>query len=238
MKSTDVFTNSSNSLKMNSFEMNLSRKNSTKLNLLKTRSRTNLESSLFKRKIISIISQKIITTLKTSNSVRSTNSNVEMINISISMRRKMFQSSSISMHFKSTLDQTCKHQSNKIVMNSIKKLKLDVNLKSSIVRLIERNQLLTQLKLAKSALFKTTEISNNVRILNVVDQVKELIVSSHDDIKNFSIKILHQKVDKMMKKIDNDKSSIIKLINLNFNFNFNSDQASKSNLNSEVAKLT
>ena len=103
----------------------------------------------------------------------------------------MPQSSFISMHFKSTLNQTDKHQSNKIVINSIKKFRLDIKLKSSIVRLIERNQLLIQLKLVKSALFKAAEISNDVCILNIVDQVKKLIVSSHVDIKNFFIKILH-----------------------------------------------
>ena len=96
-----------------------------------------------------------------------------------------------------------KHQSNETITNSIKKSRLDINFKSSIVRLIERNQLLTQLKLTKTALFKTTEISNDVRILNVADQVKELIASNHACIKNFFIKNLHQKIDKVMKKLDN-----------------------------------
>ena len=164
-----------------------------------------------------------------------------MINTFTLLKRKMSQSSLISMHFKSTFNQTDKSQSNKIVINSIKKSRLDIKLKSSIVRLIERNQLLIQLKLVKSTLLKATKISNDVRILNIVDQVKELIVSSHADIKNFSIKILHQKVNKMMKKIDVSKLSkhiIIKSINFNLNFNFNFDQASKSNFNSEVAKFT
>ena len=109
MRLTDVFTNSSNSLKIDSSELNFSRINSTKLNFLKTKSRTDLENSLFKKKITSIIFQKIITILKTLNSVKSTNSNVEMINTSTLLRRKMSQSSSISIRFKSTLDQTYKH---------------------------------------------------------------------------------------------------------------------------------
>ena len=98
-----------NSFELNSSEMNLSKKNSTELNSLKIKSYTNLENSLFKKKITSIIFQKIITTLKTSNSVKSTNLNVKIINIFISLRRKMSQSLSISMHSKSTLNQTYKH---------------------------------------------------------------------------------------------------------------------------------
>ena len=255
MKSTDVLSNSSNFLKMNLSELNLSRKNSTELNSteldLSRMNTTRLNSSeiefctdfrskLFEKKIISVTSQKIIITLKTSNSVKSINSNIEMLNTFISLKRKSSQSSLVSLHFKSTFEQASKHQSNETTKNSIKKSRFDINLKSSIVRLIERNQLLTQLKLTKTALLKTTEISNDVCILNVIDQVRELIASNYACIKNFFIKTLHQKVNKMMKKIDNTdvnkslKHSMIKTCNLNSN----SAHIVKSNSNSETAKLT
>ena len=152
----------------------------------------------------------------------------------------MLQLSLVSMHFKSTLEQASKYQLNETVINSIKKSRLDINLKSSIVRLIERNQLLIQLKLAKSALLKTTEFSNDVRILNVVDQVEELIASNHTCVKNFFIKTLYQKFDKVIKKLNSAnlnkslKQSIMKTSNLNFN----SIQLTKFNFNSEIAKLT
>ena len=105
MKSTDVFTNSLNSLRMNFFKLNFLKKNSIELNFSRTESRTDLRSNLFERKIISIISQKIITTSKTSISVKSINSNIEMLNTFISLRQKMSQSSLVSLHFKSTLEQ-------------------------------------------------------------------------------------------------------------------------------------
>ena len=154
------------------------------------------------------------------------------------------------MHFKSTLEQANKHQSSETIINSIKKSRLDINLKSSIVRIIERNQLLIQLKLAQSTLLKTIEISNDVCILNVVDQVKELIISNQADIRDFFIKTLHQKIDKVMKKLDSAnlnkslKQSMMKTSNPNSNSadltksNFNSAHLTKPNPNPEVAKLT
>ena len=61
--------------------------------------RTDFKNNLFKEKIIFVILSKNVTTLKTSNSIKLINSNVEMLNTSTSLRRKMSQSSSVSMHF-------------------------------------------------------------------------------------------------------------------------------------------